>query len=55
MKWKVSYLSKLGEEIGRLQRVEADLAEGEGNEHGSQEVSDGEVKGPVLRQPAPSL
>ena len=49
------YLSELGEEVGRLRRVGAHLAEGERDEHGGQEVSDGEVKERVLRQPAPSL
>jgi hypothetical protein len=53
--WKVSYLSELGEEVGRLRCVGADLAEGEGNEHGDQEVGDREVKERVLRQPAPPL
>ena len=49
------YLSELGEEVGRLRRVGADLSEGERDEHGGQEVGDGEVKERVLRQPAPPL
>ena len=56
MYWKLKVdLSELGEEVGRLRRVGADLAEGEGDEHGGEEVGDGEVQEGVLRQPAPAL
>jgi hypothetical protein len=50
-----SHLSELGEEVGRLRRVGADLAEGEGDEHRGEEVGHGEVQEGVLRQTAPAL
>jgi hypothetical protein len=45
-------LRELGEEVGR---VRADLAEGECDEHGGEEVGDGEVEERVLWQPAAPL
>lgn len=46
---------ELGEEIGRVRGVGADLAEGEADEDGGEEVGEGEVEERVLRQPAPPL
>lgn len=48
-------LGELCEEIRRLRRVGADLAEGEGDEEGGEEVGDGVVQVGVLREAAAAL
>jgi hypothetical protein len=52
--WWISsnHLGELGEEVGR---VRADLADGECDEHGGEEVGNGEVEERVLWQPAAAL
>ena len=51
----VSYLAELGEEVGHAVLAVPELAEGERDEHGGEEVGEGVVQVGVLRQPAPAL
>jgi hypothetical protein len=51
----VSYLAELGEEVGHAVLAVPELAEGERDEHGGEEVGEGVVQVGVLRQPPPAL